>query len=150
MLVAASLWWGLEKVREEERRLLILRGLVSFCRFVGEEINAYRTPLLKIFSGFENEALFEAGFIPLLRKEGVALAVASLEGMVNRDIHRELSHFAAELGGGDTESQKTLCALTLERLERELESFGKAYAERLRMYKLLPLLLGASVIILLL
>ena len=150
LLGAVSLWWGLEKSREEEKRLHILMGLAAFCRYVGEEIKAYRTPLFKIFSDFENDALSEAGFISLLRNEGITAAVSSLEGITDREVQRELLHFAGELGGGDTESQQTLCTLTLERLERALEEFRLSYTERKRMYKLLPLLLGASVIILLL
>lgn len=147
---ASALWTGYEKSRAEEKKLQILKGLADFCRYIGEEIRAYRTPLSKIYESFENDALREAGFIAALREKGFSFAAELLFGIVDGETQKELSHFAAALGGGDREGQSTLCAITLERLERARDASRESLSQRIRMYRLLPLLLGASVIILLL
>ena len=101
-----------DRVRQTEGFLLLLRHIRS-C------ISCYRTPLREIWSGFENRALAECGFLARLRRDGFAAALLSVKGRLYLDAEelRLLTAFACEIGKGRSQEQITLCNYTVERLE---------------------------------
>lgn len=149
MIGTAALFIGREKSEKEVKRLRILEGLLSFISYTEEEIKNFKTPLSQIFEGFSNDVLLECGFILTLRSSGALEAVRYVLPYLSESAARELQSFARGLGGGYTEGQSALCEVTLARLSREAEEIRENLSERVRMYRLIPMLIAASVIILL-
>ena len=148
-IFAVALIWGRDRVKKEEQRIAVLRGLLKFVTFVKDEIANFRTPLDKIFESFSVEALTETRFSEYLVKGDTDGAVDSLKGKIPDDALRELSVFLAELGGGYCEGQVALCDVFSKRLDTCTTELLSTFNDRTRMYRLLPLLIAASVIILL-
>ena len=67
----AAYFWGRERGRSEEEKILILEALIFFVDYTQEEITNFKTPLFRIYSDFDNPILHKIGFISLLRNEGV-------------------------------------------------------------------------------
>ena len=145
----AAYFWGREKGRLEEEKILILEALISFVAYTEEEITNFKTPLFRIYSEFHDSCLDKIGFIPLLRSEGIEKAKDVLKGKISESSFKDVSAFAKGLGGGYSEGQKKLCEITLKRLEKSVKDLKVSLAERVRMYRLLPILISVSVIILL-
>jgi hypothetical protein len=81
--------------------------------------------------------------------EGVEKATEVLRGKISESAYKDVKVFSKGLGGGYSEGQKKLCEITQKRLEKVLKDQKSSLAERVRMYRLLPVLIAASVIILL-
>ena len=145
----AAYFWGRERGRSEEEKILILEALIFFVDYTQEEITNFKTPLFRIYSDFDNPILQKIGFISLLRNEGVEKATEVLCGKISESAYKDVKVFAKGLGGGYSEGQKKLCEITQKRLEKVLKDQKSSLAERVRMYRLLPVLIAASVIILL-
>ncbi len=145
----ASLLWGIDRAKKEKDRLAILLGAIAFVSYTEEQIRNFKTPLLGIFSGFTNDVLEMNGFCKTLVLEGAMPAVETLRDKLPKSAFCALESFAKELGGGYEKGQLSLCSITLKRLEKIAQEEEKSLPGKVRMYRLLPLLLSVSVIILL-
>ena len=145
----AAFFWGRERGRLEEEKILIIEGLIFFVTYTEEQITNFKTPLHRIYSDFCEPTLEKIGFISLLQNSGIEKAVEILNGRLSESSYKEVAAFAKGLGGGYSEGQKKLCEITEKRLEKMLKEQKASLSERVRMYRLLPVLIAASVIILL-
>ncbi|MBE6588484.1 MAG: hypothetical protein E7647_08770 [Ruminococcaceae bacterium] len=149
LLCAAAFLWGRERGRLEEEKLSLLLGFISFVEYTKEQITVFKTPLDRIFSDYCSKELEGMGFIKVLREKGATDAVKLLQGKIPEEAFLEGVQFCSLLGGGYTEGQKKLCEVTLARLEKTADELRALIPGRVRMYRLLPVLIAASVIILL-
>ncbi len=145
----AAFLWGRERGRKEEEKLKLLESLISFVTYTEEQITNFKTPLSRIYQDFSDAYLEKEGFVAILRKNGAESAVETLKGKICDSSYKDVSEFAKGLGAGYSEGQKKLCDTTLKRLEKAQKELKESLSERVRMYRLLPVLLAASVIILL-
>lgn len=141
--------WGREKGRQEEEKILLLEALLSFVSYTEEQITNFKTPLSRIYLDFSDPGLERIGFIEALREKGAEAAVEALKGKIPDSSYKDALNFAGGLGKGYSEGQKKLCDITLKRLEVATSELKANLSERVRMYRLLPVLVAASLIILL-
>lgn len=149
IIIAAAFIWGRERANKEEEKLAILEGLLRFILYVKEEIVSFKTPLARIVEVFSDDALEKSGFSLFLKNHGVVGAEQVLFGKIPKEAYGELSLFLKNLGGGYSEGQSALCDVVYSRLERSRDELSLTLSNRIRMYRLLPVLLAASVVILL-
>ena len=149
MLFLSCLLWGIERGRRERERLLAIEGLMAFVSYTEEQISTFRTPLNKIYKDFSNKYLDRCGFTSLLSEKGLDVALGSLQRVLSAEVMAEAYSFAASLGGGYSEGQQSLCRYTLSRLEGEKQRLSEGLSEKIKMYRLLPILFAACIIILL-
>ncbi len=124
LIFLASLLLSRAYSAAERKRLLVCEGLLSFVRFVREQVACFRTPTGDIYRSFFHKELEECGFLPALRERGFEAAVKRLgeENALSAEELRVLCGFAAMLGKGQTEGQLRLCDYTERAL---LEALGK-------------------------
>ena len=79
----AAFFWGRERGRLEEEKILILEGLISFIAYTEEQITNFKTPLYRIYSDFCEPTLEKIGFISLLQNSGIEKAVEILKGRLS-------------------------------------------------------------------
>ena len=112
MLPSLTLYLALKVSSYGFRRLEQIEGMLLFLRYCRAQIHCFRTPLGDIYRGFENEALEQAGFLPVLR-ESASLAVAIEKARPALYLDEEqlslLSACAGELGGSFCEEQVAAC-----------------------------------------
>lgn len=149
LLCACSFFWGMEKSREAKSKLLYMEGLIEFVKYTGEQISLFKAPLPKIFESFSNEELKACGFTDALKTGGASVAVKTLKGNIPNDCYTEAENFAKALGNGYCEGQTELCRLTILHLSEHLEKLNESLPGKVRVYRMLPILLAASVVILL-
>ena len=113
-------------------------------------IENLRLPLGRIFDDYHNAFLDQIGFIDILRRDGLAPAVSSIEKELPPDIYDQLCSFAGTIGGGSASEEAKLCDFTKERLQKTGEDMRMQLPARLKMYRLLPLLAAASILLLIL
>lgn len=148
-LTVAAFVWGRERCKREREKLLALEGLIAFVSYADEQISTFRTPLARIYNDFSNEYFEKSGFLLTMSEKGLESALEHLEGILPSEAMKEARIFASSLGGGFCEGQSALCKYTEKRLEQEATTLRDSLPERLKMYRLLPILFAASVIILL-
>jgi len=147
--LAAAISWGMEKCKAENREIGIIEGLCSLAEYAGEQIEIFRSPLGRIYSDFSNAALEREGFLNYLENGDAEGAIDTLKDKVGDEVLGITLSFLQSLGGGYEKGQSALCKSTASRLERILEDKNSLLSEKLKMYRLLPLLIAGSVIILL-
>ena len=86
----------------------------------------------------------------MLRAEGFYEALLSIGDKLPRDVFSVLERLSRSIGAGYEKGQADLCAYTVERLKKKILERHERFASRMRMYRLLPLLLALSFVILLL
>lgn len=118
-LLAFGLLLSRGLVRAEEDRVRQTEGFLLLLRHARTSISCFRTPLRDIWQSFENRALAECGFLPLLQRDGfsAALIAASPHLYLGKEDLRLLTSFGYEIGKSRFEEQITLCNYTVERLE---------------------------------
>lgn len=149
ILCFCSFLWGIEKSKEAKMKLLCVEGLMEFVKFAGEQISVFKAPLPKIFEAFSNEELNACGFTDALKTEGAVAAVETLKGQIPIECYTEAESFARVLGNGYCEGQTELCRITVSHLNELYEKLRDGLPGRVRVYRMLPVLLAASVVILL-
>ena len=134
--------------KKEEMTLLVTKALISFVAYVGASIKTMRLPLKNIYSLFENETLSKIGFTDALNEQGLPDALETIKNTLSNETLSAMKYLQDNLGGMDLNDQLNLCVYVEGKLKEELEAINKTYIEKKRMYRLLPILCGLSVIIL--
>lgn len=149
IVLLATGYWGYDKCKKEKEALMILQGLVSFCDYTEMHIRLFRTPLYDIFEKFSDEYLEDIGFISCLKSGKRDDALNSVSTLLHESGIKVLEEFLLQIGTGYEEDQRALCVYTSEQLRSIEKDLREKLPQKLRMYKLLPILLACSVIILL-
>ena len=91
VFVAASLY-GRGLCEKTKKKLALLEALEDFISYIGESIETLRLPLGRIFEDYHNAFLEEIGFMELLRRDGLAVAICSIEKDLPPDIFDSVSY----------------------------------------------------------
>ena len=143
------LFWGNEKTKKEKKKLVVIEGLYSFVSYTSEQIKLFKAPLSHIYKSFTNEELENTGFLQCLCDNGWESACERISVYLTKETESDMKTFFQGIGAGYCESQISLCAMTLSCLERQIDSMRSTLPSKLKMYRVLPILLALSVIILL-
>ena len=148
-IILSACWlYGYQLSQKSEKDLLITDALVSFVMFINASIKTNRMPLRDIFSDFTNEELHNCGFINALNESGLSDAISSIEVYLTVEASEAMLFLDKNIGGIDLESQTRVCDYVEEKLREEYAKIKSNYKEKRRMYRLLPILAGLSVIVL--
>lgn len=149
VFVAAALY-GRGLCEKIKRRLALLEAMEDLISYIGESIETLRQPLGRIFEDYQNTFLEKNGFTKILRREGLFAAVCSVQKDLPAEIFDCLSAFSRTIGGGYASEQTKLCILTGQRLQRVRDGMCAQLPGKMKVYRLMPLLAAASVLILIL
>ena len=83
-----------------------------------------------------------------INEEDLFSAIKTLETIITKESYNALIFMEEHIGGIDIETQCNLCDVTEKSLQNELNKLKQTYKEKKRMYQLLPILCGLSLIIL--
>ena len=149
IILSASVYWGYDRSKKEKEALLFICGLIALCDFSQMHIKLFRTPKGEIFQKFSDEYLERIGFLTYIREGETQRALALVRGVLDEKGCKAVDDFITMIGSGYEEDQRALCQYTSEQL-RDIEGEKQKDLERkLKMYRLLPVLIACSVIILL-
>ncbi len=143
-----ALLFGMEKSRREREKLKIAEGLLAFVVYVGRQIESFKTPLGRIYSDFYDEGLDALGFCSILQSEGLTDALKKIEDKIPEALAKEMYSFSKGIGAGYEKGQAELCSYTAKVIESSVKSIKEELGDKVRMYRLLPLLLVLSLVIL--
>lgn len=135
---------------QEKRRVEETEGLVLLLRHIRASVQTYALPKDKIYESFRHKALEKCGFLPLLKKEGLTVAIEKGGLALKAESLRPLTVFAAGEGGRLTEEELSACGLALDGMEQVLAELKGKLPERLRLLRTLVLSGGMMVAVLLL
>lgn len=145
-----ALLWGHGRSECLYRRQRLTAALAAFAEFCGERIASFREPLDTIFASFSNDELGKRGILQILRHDGAPAAMRAVMPELDESDAAVILDFSVKIGMGYGEAQKTLCDHTAAALRESARRQEEALADKTRIYRLLPPLAAASVIILLL
>ncbi len=131
----------------ERARAQQAAGFLSLLRHIRVQIACYGTPCEQILARADS-SLRHACRFPL-QKGGLAMLLASTPLLVPREIATLLLQFAAELGSSYREEQLRCCDYYLTQLTPLCERVRTELPRRIRMAWLLPIALGASLLLML-
>ena len=148
IIIACSVYYGRILERGADKKLRLTEALLSLVGYIEASIKTSRLPLGEIFASFKSETLSELGFLDSLCKTGIEESLEILEGSISEQAMSAMSYLGKHLGGIDAEGQLRICAYTEDMLKKDVEILKTELVEKKRLYRLLPLLAGMSVIIL--
>ncbi len=148
LVFTAAAFFGGNMCEKIKNKLALLEALGDLISYIGESIETFRLPLGRIFEDYQNTFLQEIGFLYILRRDGLAAAICSVEKDLLPEIFDQLCSFAGAIGGGYASEQAKLCAFTKERLCSASSDLRTQLPGRLKIYRMLPLLAAASVLLL--
>lgn len=149
VVILVSCWiCGKHLSKKTDLTLHVAEALVSFVAYTENSIKTLRIPLNEIYSSFKSPILENVGFIYALNNQGLYYAIKKVEHIVSPEMFNLLSFMEKHLGGINVENQCNLCKSIEESLKNEVQKAKKKHSEKKRMYQMLPILCGLSLIIL--
>ena len=124
--------------------------MLLLLRHIRTQISCFSTPLPEIYASFENPALSDAGFLRVLRQDGLAAALGTCEVYLEEGERRMLLFFAEELGNSYRTDQLALCDAYIAELARGCERKKNELPKKSKLYRSLILTGGLAAVILLL
>lgn len=124
-------------LRAEKGRLAEAEGIYLLLARLQSDIGERGVPLFEIYQTFENEALAANGFLSVLRKEGLARALALYPPAVSADVRRELTLYAAELGGRFLEEERHSAARAVSVMAEGVRQLHAELPRKLKLKKTL-------------
>lgn len=148
LLLAASVGFGLIKIREERRRIRLARAFCELVKHIRENIAHYMKPLPEIFRTADCPILEEHGFLGDCRERGIRLAWEkfsdSAENILPERVKRVLAEFSESIGGGYREDELNLCDYTIAELERAVREMTEDSVGKEKIYRTIPPLVALS------
>ena len=146
--VFCSAVWGYEKSKTVRFSVRMSESLRDLVKRIGDDIDVLCRPLDEIYSTYSDEILEGTGFLDDLRENGFLRALDTVSDTLPAEAMQILIPFAMRLGGGDRESETALCKRTVMLLTDLIDDKKEKLPEKMKMYRVLPLLCALSVVIL--
>ncbi len=144
----ASLLFSTHVLRGEKRKCEELEGLYLLLLHMKHAISGEGLPLSEVYATFENKALDSTPFLSVLRKKGLAKALAECPPYLPNGSLRSLSLYAEGLGKRFLKEESEALSHECELLSRELDAYRQSLPARLKTWRTL-LLSGSGMILLL-
>ena len=148
IILVSCIIYGNNLSKHEADSLNTCESLITFIMFINTSIKTTRKPLNIIYKDFSNEILEKFGFTEILNRDGLYDATYSIENKLTKNVLEALVFLDNNLGGINIESQLRVCDYVEGILRDEYMKIKNNYKEKCRMYRLLPILAGLSLIIL--
>ena len=126
-------------------------GFLKLARHIRTRIEGFHQPLDGIYASFRDDTLEACGFLPLLRRQGLAEALTSCRSRLTLRpaLIALLTDFSEPLGKSHTDDQLRHCDRCLVGMEEALQTLRREHPEKLRLARTLSLSLAAMVTLLL-
>lgn len=147
MLIVFSVYFGFTEIKRMRLRINTLASLGSLLSRIKRRIECFCEPLASIYASFDDELLYELGFIGALRHSGLAAAVNTLDSLTETE-KRTMLEFEKKLSEYYPDEAVKLCDAVLKSISDALDDANTVFAPRAKLYKALPPL-GAVALILL-
>ncbi len=148
LLFGISLYAAMQSNAILRRRVSEGEGVLLLLRHIRTQICCFSAPLPEIYASFENRALSDAGFLELLRRDGLTAALTDGEIFLEESERRALFSFAEELGKSYRNDQLTLCDSYIAELEQGYERKKTELPRKSKLYRSLILTGGLMAVIL--
>lgn len=150
IIISVGIFFSSKLCKEQTSKLSVASSLIDFTEHIRASIYTSRLPLDEIFSTFTAPALADCGFEYQLNQNGLNAALCTVSPTVSPRSMAVLENLASGLGGINTDIQLRLCEETVTVLREEYSKQKEFFSEKKKMYRALPILLAASVVILML
>ena len=147
LIAAGMLSIGL--TREHKDILRELEALCDMVQYIRDNIDHLMKPLPDIFISYQNDYLETIGFLPQIRHIGLEEAWNEQSFSLSEEVFFLLSDFIRSIGSGYRTEELRLCDSTLTRLKENLDRIHRDSANRLKLYKTVPVMFALSVILIL-
>ena len=148
-MLLAAFAWGRSKAAEEKRKIAVLAEFSSFVKFVGENIERFKTPLPDILAEYTPAEPKISEFITQAKSCGIKKSWENCSDMLGFSAESEkiAKKFVYSIGKGYTDEEVELCKYTSDSIDKILVKLKSDMADRVKMYYSLPLLFVSSVIL---
>ncbi len=148
MLAAVAAGAVLEKSRTGA--IHVLESLCALMAYIGDSIEAFGTPLCEITAEYHSALLDEYSFGEVLRRDGLAAAVGEHSLPLAHTAERVLEEYAGCAGHSYRAGELAACRMCHKRLSECLAEERREFERTRRLYRYLPPLAAALLILLLL
>lgn len=149
IVILAALFLSTGLIRDYKANLRELEALYDMISYIRDNIEHLMKPLPDIFRTYTNDYLETCGFLPAVRKTDLRQAWANHRFSVAGEAHTLIEDFIETVGSGYRTEELRLCEYTLTRLSGIIEKSRAESANKIRLYKTVPMMLALSVILIL-
>ncbi len=148
-MVFAAVFYGFIKIRDVRRGICELSAFCELVKYIGDNIEHFMKPIPDIITSYSNAYLDSCGFLPDARMHGLYNAWEASDFILNDEARSLLDEFFLSVGKGYVDDELRLCEYTSKRLCAVLDSVRISAKDKERIYKTIPLMLAASVVLIL-
>ena len=136
--------------RREKERIDAAEGMLYLIRSIRQNVAFYKTPLNEIYKRFSHPSLQNGQFLPILNQKGLKNAYLSEKERFAYDTFTEnrFLNFAEHIGKLPLEEQVKSCDMICDVLEEKLHEAKNKFPTQKKLYLVLSISLGISVVIL--
>lgn len=147
LILFAGVHTSYKLTAELKDKVEVISALADLTDHIGRCIYTERLPQSDIFRSFSSKALEKYGFIIQLNRNGLISALETVKKLIPQNTEQAITTLAIRLGGINTDTQIKLCNETSKLLREEYNKQKNSYLDKRKMYRSLPILLAASIII---
>ena len=151
VILIVSAWFasaGL--IRDHKAGLRELEALYDMISCIRDNIEHLMKPLPDIFQTYANEYLENCGFLPNVRQTDLRQAWDGQTFTLSGEAYILIRDFVHAIGSGYRAEELRLCEYTLGRLRTLLDRSRSDAANKLKLYRTVPMMFALSVILILL
>lgn len=147
-ILSAAYFFGKSASEEITEKLSVTEALISLIRHIETSISTVRMPVNSIFDNYSDKALDKYNYSVTAAKQGLSAANKLIKDVIASEVFDVMEYLAENLGGIDVENQVKLCTYTETRMNAIYERDKLKLADKKKVYRVIPFLVGVSVIIL--
>lgn len=147
-ILSAAYFFGKSASEEITEKLSVTEALISLIRHIETSISTVRMPVNSIFDNYSDKALDKYNYSVTAAKQGLSAANNLIKDVIASEVFDVMEYLAENLGGIDVENQVKLCTYTETRMNAIYERDKLKLADKKKVYRIIPFLVGVSVIIL--
>ena len=148
LILLSAVFYGWTKIYAERNKLKETSAFYDFIRYIRDNIEHFSKPLPEICKNYQNQYFTKRGLSSQIERCGIKSALEAYVFLMSEEDTDTVLQFAREIGGGYREDELRLCDYTLKRLEGSIAAQKGEIKNKEKMYKTIPVLLAASVILL--
>lgn len=149
IVIVSALFLSTGLIRDYRINLRELDALYDMISYIRDNIEHLMKPLPDIFRTYTNEYLETCGFLPSVRQTDLRQAWNGQTFAIDGEAYVLVSDFISNIGGGYRTEELRLCEYTLGRLRGIIDKTRNESANKIKLYKTVPMMFALSVILIL-
>ncbi len=147
LILGAAVGASLLLTREARVRLSELEAVISLIAFIRQNIDTFASPVDTIASSWSCSVKGAKHFSDAVRKDGLKAAVYGGHVSLSADARNDIETFAENIGKGYRDEEVKRCEYYLARFEGYLASARESFERCRPLYRYVPFVCAASIII---